>query len=461
MDFRARCRQLSDRAFLKLFASLVLPLAAQQFIGNLFYTVDNIMIGRLGQDALAAVALAGQLAVITNALIYAISSAASILGSRYFGAGDREGIRSSQALSLVLSFAAGIPAMAVALLLPEAFLRLYAPDEAVLELAAGYLRIVSPTCLLSCVSSTFSSINKAAGRMRLPLLTSAAANGVNVILNYGLIYGRLGMPAMGVRGAALATLAGSTIGCAVMITFSYLLRTPAAAPHFRLPGRAFTKIYLGAALPILLNDGLWCCCGALMYLVYGRMGAAAVAAVSIAASVEQITYIFLMSVVSGTGILIGQSAGRGDREETMLCAKRTMALTLVVSLAVGAAVAASCRLFASFYSVPEETRRTAAVLVFITGIALPARSLGINGVVGILRPAGDTAWAARMEVACAWAFSLGLTALTGLVLGMPVQAVFACSFAEDLPKFLFALRRIRSGRWFHPVVRTDQVTGSG
>jgi len=447
--YRTNLKELFAGSFLKAFALLAMPIALQQLIYNSFSIVDNIMVGGLGEEALASVALARQLSAISGMFSYAASSTAMVLCARYFGASDKEGMRSSLVCSLIFSVLIGVPAAAIALFFPHGFLSLYSGAAGVPASAVSYLRIVAPTYLFYVMGAVYASANKAANQVKLPLYASLISNAANIFLDWVLIYGALGFPALGIRGAAIATAIASALQVAINVAGSYVIRSAAAITSFRLPGKAFVKMYIGTAVPILANDGLWGLGVSAIYMIYGRMGTEALAAVAIGTAIGDFTYIFILALVSATGILVGQAVGRGDRKEAQLTARRSLAISFMVNAAVGILLALLSPIFVSFFKVGEASKTAAKLIVAITALAMPGRSLGFTAVIGILRAGGDTSWAARTEVACNWVFSLGLSALTGLVLHLPLGLVYACSFAEDLPKYMLCTGRIASGKWFH------------
>jgi putative MATE family efflux protein len=430
---------------------LAWPIALQQLVSSTMFMADQFMLGFLGETELAASTQANQLSALLSPLIFGISSAASIFAAQFFGAQNKEGIRHTQLLSLLSAVLLGLISGFVALFWPRQFLSLYSKDPAVLATAARYLNIVAPCALLSGLSASFSSINKAVGKVRLPMLVSLLGAGCNIVLNYLLIFGRFGLPRLGVAGAAWATLAATALECALMLGGSYLLNYPSAIRRFSSPNPGFIGRFLATALPILLTDGLWGLGVSVMFMVYGRLGTSAVAAVSIAGTIERFSQIFTMSMVTTSSILIGQAVGKGNRQELDLLAKQAMMAAFLLALAFGALITGLGRPVASLFHMPVTTLRTAGHLIAIVGLCLPGRMMGFVGALGILRAGGDALYAGGMELSLNWGVSVLLVVLFGLLLKAPIELVFFLSMAEDVPKFLLAYRRFKSGKWLKPL----------
>ncbi len=454
MHIIRRLKEDVDLGFLRSFLTLALPIVVQNLVSSSLYIVDNLMIGSMGERELAAVAQANQLSTIINIFIFGIASGAVIFGAQFWGKKDLRGVGAVLTLSTLSALILGAAGSLVALFFPRQFLSLYLHDEAVIDLGAQYLRIVFPSYMILGVTNAVASVNKATGRVRLPMIASVLSLTINTALNYCLIFGHFGFPRLGLRGGAIASLTACTAECVILVAFTFLLRYPAGnIRNIRFPRWTFVRTFYKTTVPVILNDGLWGVGATTFSVVYGAMGTQAVAAKSIAGTLDRFLYVCIAGVVHATSILVGHAIGGGNEEEAFRCARRAMAICAGVAVASSVLIACVRVPIISLFSVTEATARSAANVVLIMALVLPLRSFDYINIVGILRSGGDTVFSMALELGSIWACSVPLVALTGLVLHWPIEAVAAFVYAEHIPKVILGVKRFRSRKWIRNLVR--------
>lgn len=443
--------------FMRAFLKLALPIVVQNLVSSSLYIVDNLMIGSLGENELAAVAQANQLSMIMNIFIFGIASGSAIYGSQFWGKKDLRGIGSVLVLATLAAVTLGAVGSCIAFFFPRQFLSMYLHDEAVIDLGVQYLRTVFPSYMILGVTNAVAAVDKSTERVRLPMVASVLSLAINTTLNYCLIFGNFGFPKLGLRGGAIASLTACTTECVILTAFTFILRYPAGNfSLLRLPPVRFIRRFFKTTLPVILNEGLWGVGTTVFSMVYGAMGTQAVAAMSIAGTLDRFLYIFTVGIVHATSILVGRTIGEGDEDGAYHCARRAITFCTGIAI-VSAVVIALVRVpVISLFSVTPETARAAATVVLIMACILPLRSFNYINIVGILRSGGDTIFSMALDLGSIWTCSVPLVALTGLVLHWPIEVVVLFVYAEDIPKVLIGFRRFLSRKWIRNLVRDPE-----
>ena len=457
-DLRGYAAFYLDRDFMKRFLSLVLPMAAQSAMGASLTVLDGMMVGRLGPEAMAAVQLSAQLWFIFNLFCFGVASGGAMFVSQYYGARDVDGIHRVIGLMTLAALAVALPCTVVAVFAPQAFLRLYTPDAAVVELGAGFLRFFGPAYLVMAVSVCYSSAIKATRRVKLPLFAGVASLIANTVLNYCLIFGNFGFPAMGVNGAALATLCATLLELALLIIFSALWRYPTAAKLYSyLPkSLAFAKRYFKIVWPIIAHDGTWGIGATIIAASYGAISTATIAALSICNVMERLGYIMIHSMASGCNTLVGISIGAEEEDEAQRTVHRSMVLIFVVGVISGLIIILARPLLLMLYpDVGDEVRGIAGGAMLVVGITMLVRPILMGYFMGAFRPGGDARFAALLDVIPIFALGIPLVYLAVYYFKWPLIYVLPFAYIEDIPKIIIGGLRIKSRKWIHNVVRQE------
>ena len=285
------------------------------------------------------------------------------------------------------------------------------------------------------------------------MIISAGAVLVNIALNQVFIFGELGAPAMGVRGAALATLIARVVEMALMLVFCFLPSSP-------LRGRlreyisftpAFTGQVLLKTLPILLNESCWAV-GTMLYVrAYGHIGTHAIAASQICNTVQNLFMVACFSLASSSLVMIGNQIGAGRREQAVIYSRRFSKLALLVGLILGIAVALSAPAILTLFKVSEQAARAAVAMLRIFSLIAPIRVLNVVLIVGVFRGGGDAGFSLAAEGVTMWTIGVPLAFLGAVTLRLPVEQVVLLITLEEIVKCVIALFRLRSNRWLHEV----------
>ncbi|AHC16780.1 MATE family efflux transporter [Salinispira pacifica] len=441
--------------FFQILLSLALPIAAQSLLESSVNFLDTFMIGQLGEESLAAVALGNQIYFIVLLMLFGISSGVGIFVSQYWGKKDVPRIRQVMGIALQLSLAGSGLIALFAQLIPEELLKIFTDDQRVIELGVSYLRIASISYPLTSISINFAMGMRSCGEARLPLVATAAGLVINVILNYILIFGQLGFPALGVSGAALGTLIARFFQMLLIIRFAYARKLPMAGSwkEFTARDRLMFRKVMKTAFPVILNEIGWSVGISLFNAVFSRIGTDVFAARNIADTIFRLLLVFSIGVGNACYIMIGNAIGSGRPRRARTLAANYTYLAPVLGGVTGIVLAGLAGIIPGFFNVSRETQIHARNFVYVISLVLPFKSLSLVQIVGILRGGGDTRFSLYLDVGGVWLIGLPLAYASGLLFGWPPMLVFFLGSSEEIVKSVIGLWRTIQGKWLNDLTR--------
>jgi putative MATE family efflux protein len=447
----------NDKIFFKSMLKLAIPIVAQNLILSSLNLVDNIIIGGLGEQAIASVGLANQYFFLLNLLLFGITSGSSIFIAQYWGNKDIVNIKKVLGICLITGGIAAFIFTLGALLLPEQILSIFSRDTAVIIEGSKYLRIICWSYIITSVTFAYSFTLRSTGQVKIPMVVSVIALAVNTVLNYMLVYGLAGFPKLGTDGSAIATLIARTVEMLLMLFAVYRNKNIIAAKFtemFHL-STAFIKNFFKVTIPVILNESIWSLGVTLYAVVYARMGTAVIASTNISSTVERITWVIFMGLGNACAIMIGNKIGEGNEKEAFLYAKRFIILGPSFAIIAGVMVALNSHYILLAYNISPLVYEYASKNLIVFSIFLWAKVFNFTSIVGILRSGGDTKFCLFLDAAGVWLVGVPLAFLGGLVWHLPVYYVYALVFMEEIFKFIFGLPRILSKKWINNL--TDRV----
>ena len=444
-----------SRSFLRAMLSLAIPVALQNLLFSSFTLIDTLMIGALGDTPLAAVGMAGKWSWFFNIVLFGFASGAGVFIAQYFGAGDERGIHRTYGLVTIGSLAASLVFMAAALLAPEAIISLFTSDPEAIRIAAVYLRIIALCYPFQALSKAGGTLLQSTQKVAIPFIAAACSVATNVVFNALLIFGLCGFPALGVAGAAIASAMAAVVNAAVIYLLGYAKRTHIRAPLREMLDirRDFVRSYVRVSAPALVNETTWAL-GNLGYnAVFGHISTEAYAAMTVVKSIEDLTTIAIWGLGSSCAVMIGSFVGQGDIQQAKACGRYHLALSIVLSLFIGAFVIALRGPIMSLFGVSDAVRSMAATLLIIYGLEAAARNIPYMMVCGIFRSGGDTRYGLIVDLISLYLVGLPLTAFVGLVLNASVPVTYLIMYlVEDVLKCFVYGRHFLSDKWIKPVV---------
>ncbi len=446
-------REISEHFYKKLFA-IALPVAFQNIVSSSLNLIDTFMISALSTASIAGVSAANKLFFILFLFLFGISSGSSILTAQYWGVKDIKNIRRVLGICLVLGVAGALFFAVAAIAIPESVMRIFTNQPGAIVEGAIYLRVVGWCYIPSAMTFAYVFILRSTGEVRLPMVISTLAIAMNTFLNWVLIYGNLGMPALGVKGAAIATVISRIFEFTFMIAIIYANRGVAAAKLRELfdVDLAFIKKYMKTVLPVIGNELIWAV-GVTMYdIVYGRMGESVMAAMGITKTIEQFGFFMIYSVGNASGVVLGNQMGTGDMTHVFNYAKKLLKIMLLIGLVMTGVFYLMSEPIANLFNVEPDVKTYIVLCVRVMALATVAKSLNMLIIVGILRSGGDTKFALYLDGGAVWLVAAPLVALGGLVWGLEIQYVYMLALTEEFVKVVIGLWRTYSKKWVNNLI---------
>lgn len=449
----------SGKDFYIRLGTIALPIIIQNFIASSLNMVDTVMIGKVGEAQIAAVGIANQFFLLFNLAIIGIHSGCGVFISQFWGKGDRDNIRKVLGIGLLISSAVALVFTAVALLFPESIISVFNKDPLVISEGAAYLRIVCISYVFTALSFGYAFASRSIGNAFMPMLVSAMALGCNTLLNYMLIFGHMGAPVLGVRGAAIATVAARAFETLVMAAWIYVSRGVLAV-HLRelsgVTGEFIAKVFK-TVIPVVLNESCWALGFVVYSIIYGRIGMQAIAAVQICNTVQNLFTVAIFGMAAAAGVMVGHKVGENDIEEGRIYAWRFSALSIVGGLLAGIILAVATPAILSLFNISSEVYDSAKLILYITSLIMVVRFFNIIQIIGVLRGGGDAKYAFIAEGITMWLIGVPLAFVGAFVFHLPVHWVAALVMFEEAAKAMAIIVRLLSGRWIKNVVNEIQT----
>lgn len=448
-------RTFGDKAFLKAALALIIPISMQSLLMSGVNFLDNIMIGRLGEASIAAVSLANQYYFVLNLVLFGVCSGAGIFISQFWGKGDVLSIRKVLIINIIGGGTAALLFMIPGIFVPELIMKVFTTDAEVIKLGVSYLTFIVISYIPTSVSMALQIGLKSVGRTKIPLLMSFIALCMNGVFNYIFIFGKFGVPAMGVVGAAIATTITRILE--MVITFVFLAAYSSdllmRIHDFKGITVDFLRRFSLTSMPVVLNEFLWGLGTCLYSFVYGRMGTDTVAAVSIATTIENLMSIFMFGMGNAGVVMIGNKIGEGDIETGKDYSSRFSVMSWTLGILMCIAIISVSPLVLNLFKVQRTVRNTAFfVLADIAFISI-LRSYVHTNFIGSLRSGGDTRFCLIVDLIGVWGISLPLLIIFGLILKVPIEYTYITLGVEQIIKAIFISRRLKSGKWIRNLVK--------
>ena len=450
---------IRDKEFYKLLFSITLPIAAQNFITFTVSMADSLMLGKLGETALSAANLANQLFFILMIITFGVTSAAMVFASQYWGKGDIYSLKRIITIMLRVAFVISTVATALALCTPEFVMSWYSDDAEVIKEGADYLRIVGWIYPVYSVTNAMVCIFRCAHEIKISIAVYLTSLIVNVFFNWVFIFGNLGSPAMGVRGAALATAIARVAEFIILIIYlaAFEKKIHYTFADFFVPVKDYVKDFVKTGAPVILNETVWSIGSSTLSMIIGHISTEFVSANSIANIIWQCVWVMISGMGNATAVIIGNAIGMGKDKAYI----NKMAQSVIVVAGIMGVIAAGIILLIrgpviNFYEVEQSTKDLAMDLIVSYALILVLQSMSVQYVVGIFRGGGDTKFSMFIDTAFLWIFAIPLGAYAGLVLKLSPPIVYLVLRCDEVFKCFAGLIHMKKGRWVRDVTVAER-----
>lgn len=440
---------IREPSFYQKLIFLALPMAGQNIISYFVGLADNIMVAQLGDSAVGGVFVFNQVQNILSMLVMGLGSALVILASQYYGKKDMLSVKTICAIGLRIALAVGLGMLLLMLFLGQNIFSLLAPEASVVDQALSYAQYMVWSFLFFCVTNVMLAALRSVGTVHLGLIVSSIAVILDIGLNYLLIFGRFGFPAMGVAGAGLATLISRVVECAVVLSY-LLLRDQKLHIRFQdmlLRSPQLTRDFVIYGFPIVLGDIFWGFGGAAQTAIIGRMGPSIIAASAMAANIYQIFTVLVYGFASAGAILVGQQIGRNDFAQAKRFTKTLQLLYICVGLVSSLALLAAHSFILGLYSKMEaETLVYASQFLTVMCFMLIGTSYQMSSL-QIVRAGGATHFVLVNDLIFVWLVVIPLSCLAAFVFHAPPWVVYLCLKCDQILKCAVAAVKVNRFRW--------------
>ncbi|EJT6500805.1 MATE family efflux transporter [Clostridium perfringens] len=444
-----------DKRFYRLLFSIALPIAVQNLITFMVSMVDTLMVGALGEIQLSAVSIANNLFFVLTILMFGLAGGSNIMISQYWGKGNIKTIHKILAIMYrVCLLITGI-FIFIALFLPKYFMGIFTTDKAVIDFGASYLRIVCIGYLFYSITNCTIMMLRSVKTVSISIIVYTASLVVNSILNWILIFGNLGAPELGIRGAAIATVCARITEFSIVLVFMFIYERKIGLKieHLLKLDKEILKDYVGLCTPVLCNELLWAIGASMISVIVGRMGTEVVAANSINGVAHQFVTVFIFGMSNATAVIIGNTIGEGKKEKAKEYAYSIGIFSVVMGCISGLMLLLIKPFVVNFYNVSYSTKLIAMEIMTVTSGIIVFQSLASNFMMGVLRGGGDAKFVLINDLIFMWLVAIPGGFFVAFVLELPVALVFLVIKCDEILKSLTSVYRVISGKWVNDVTK--------
>ena len=459
-------KYIGDKAFYRSVIRLIIPIIIQQGITNIVNLLDNVMVGSLGTEPMSGVAIVNQIVFIFNLTIFGGISGASIFGAQFFGVGDNEGVRNTFRFKMIFGIVTSIAATAVFAVFGSSLIMLFLDNDAnvdidvsvTLHFALDYLSVAIIGLFPFMIVQVYTSTLREAGDTVAPMIASVISIAVNFVLNIVLIFGFLFIPAMGVVGAAIATVIARFVEMVYIIVYTHKNRDKhifiqGVYRSLKVPSFLVFKIFRKGT-PLLINEVLWSMGTTFVNQNYSTRGLSVVAASNISSTVWSMFCIIMFSMGSAIAIMVGQKLGAGKTEEARDADRKLIFLTVVSNTVIGLLLIAISPFIPLIYNTEADVRQLATSFLIIAGASLPIHSL-IHATYFTIRSGGRTFITFLFDSVYTWCVPVVISFFLCRFTSLSIVTIYFIVQFSDIIKITIGLPMLKSGIWAKNIIKDN------
>ena len=440
---------MNNKEFRREVAKIAIPVALQSMLQSSFSMIDQIMVGQLGDKAIAAVEIAGKPSFIYAFVLGAVATIAGIMVSQYIGKEDRASEEKAICINLLVAIGIGAIFAAIAIVFTSGFLRIFTGDTAVIAEGEKYLKIIGWSFVPMGISTILAVPIRCRDKSSWPLYVGFLSAVINTGLNYCLIFGHFGFTAMGIRGAAIASIISQIVSAVVMLILFMVLY---GRIRFSVSlGKEGYSQYVRMLIPIMVNEFLWTLGQSLNTFVYGHMGTDELAGMSLTSPVQGLLIGALSGISQAAGILIGKRLGEREYEKAYSESKKLCLYGFVGAVILSVLLVLLRIPYVHIYQVEPRVHVYGAQLLLAFAALLPVKVANMILGGGIIRSGGRTKYIMIIDTLGTWLVGAPLALLTGLVFKLPIVWVYFILSQEELVRLIISVFMFRSRKWMNTI----------
>jgi len=448
-----------DKSFYKSLFLLALPIALQNLITFAVGFADNVMISSLGDNAISGVYMGNQIQTLLQLVMGGFEGAVLVLGAQYWGKGDKESVKKITSIGLRFAIIFGILITLVCFFFDKWVISLFTDKQPIIEAGAEYLKVVCLSYIFFCITQTLIASSRCVETAKLGLYVSAASLVVNVALNYVLIFGKLGFSPLGIRGAAIATLASRIVETLIITVYVFFIdkKLKLSFRDLALFDKALLRDFIKYGLPLILGQLVWSCNMLANSAIMGRQTAdGVVAALSVANTMHNLAYVVMTGMSNAVGIITGKTIGAGKERQMKEYAKTVQVLFICLGLLTCGMLQLLKNPFISLYSdLSSAAISQAKKLINVLSVTIIGTCYQAACLFGLVKSGGDTSFVFKND--CIFVFLIVLpSAIIATYLGAPPWVVFACLKCDQILKCIVAAVKINRYNWMKNLTKTEK-----
>lgn len=437
------------QSFFKTVCNLAIPVALQSMLQSSFGIVDQIMIGQLGSVSVAGVGFAGKFTSIYSVMVAAIGAVAGIMIAQYLGQKNRQEVKRSFCMNLVFALILAVVFSVICYMYPVKIMGFYSKDGKTVLAAGSYLKIVTGTFLPMAGATILATLFRCMEKARFPLYASIMAAVLNTGLNYLLIFGKWGFPALGANGAAIATVISQFVNLLVMVFL--LFRQKECLIYVKKEDDCFGKFdwkqYADMLFPILICELLWSLGENVYAIIYGHLGTDACAAMTLTNPIQGLMIGALCGLSQAAGVIIGKKLGNKEYEEAYEAAKRLLWYGFAGAVLLSMIIVAVSPIYVEIYQVEAGVKEITRQILTVYAIVAPFKVLNMILGGGIIRSGGKTSYVMIIDTIGTWGFGVPLGFVSAFILRLPIPYVYCILSLEECVRFAISLVVLRKRKW--------------
>ena len=457
-------KKMTTKALYQWALRLAIPIMIQNLINTLVNTADTVMLGFVGQSAMAASSLANQYTFVLFCICFGLATATSVMCAQYWGKGDLNTIERVIGLSARVAILASALFTLISFFFPERIMQIFTDSPETIVTGASYLKVLSVSFVFNAISQVYISSLRSVGKIVFPSVVSIVSLCVNIVFNAAFIFGLFGLPRLGVIGVALGTVLARATEVILCIVYSYRSEI-----RFRLKyiwGKAgiLSKDFVKISLPAIGNDLIWSLATTVFTAILGHLGDDIVAANAVAVMVVNIGAIAMRGFANATTIVIGQTLGANLIEETKEYSKKLILLTFYVGV-VGSVLILVLRPFITgLYAdkLTETAVRYIGTMMLMTTYRMIGEGVNTCLICGCFRGGGDTKYGLYMDTFMMWGVAIPVMAIAAYVMKLPPIWVYFAMTLDEIEKMPFIFAHYLKFKWMKNITRDeDELTQNG
>lgn len=445
----------NNKNIYKSILTLVIPLALQNLINVAVSSADVIMLGKVSETVLSASSLANQISYIMTLIFFGITSGAAVLTAQYWGKKDIDTIEQVLGVSLRFSLLVSIFFTLVTFFFPEALMKIFSSEPDVISEGVKYLKIICFSYILYSITLIYLNLMRSVEKVKISTLVYTVSLCTNIILNYIFIFGKLGLPAMGIRGAALSTVIARIVELTITLVYAHKYNN---SIKFKINylfkvNHLILKDFFKYSIPVTINELMWGLGTSANAAIIGQLGSQAAAANSIAQVMRQLSTVICFGIATSAAILLGKAIGENKIKEAKESSKIFVRLSIITGIGGAILILLSKPLVVSIMTLSPTAKTYLGYMLIVMSYFVICQSYNTTMIVGIFRAGGDTKYGLFVDVSTMWGCSILIGALGAFVFKWSVPIVYMILLSDEVIKVFLTTYRFKSYIWLNNITR--------